>query len=119
MSVTLTGPGLAYATADMILTARLSRDLNRSVIDTSDERLVNDGTASLLDGTLVYLHPTLESALAMDAIYRAGICTLSTDDALDGWQHIAVGVLRIDNTPTAAGRACRWTLTADVREIGT
>lgn len=110
------------AEAEEIVGAALTRPLRRSVYDALNEAApqIAVGTPGLLAGTITYLCSTLADALAMDGVYQfPGLITLETgtDEALNGFKHMAVDQLRLTAERTVNGRPSKWMVQAEVREI--
>lgn len=121
MSVSLSD-GTTTVTVSEIVAASLKRPLRRSEFDVlnDDDYRINYGTPAKMAGQITYLCDTLVDALALDTLYRgtaAVTLTTGTGAALNGLKHVAVETLELTAERAMPGKASRWLLRAEVREV--
>lgn len=121
MSVTLSNGTLTVSVAE-IVAAGLSRPLRRTADELANAAgyEINSGTPGKLAGTITYLCDSYADALSIDAIYQAtATVTLTTGAgaALNTLTHKAVGTLRITAERATSGKAAKWAVQAEIREV--
>ena len=115
---------ISTGAAEELLAATLERPYRRAALD-----LLNTvapqfaaGVPGLLAGQLTDLCRTYGDAIALDAVYcnpeAAAVVAPPTEiNPLDGLRHRAVGAGRLVAERALPGKASKWLLTVDIREV--
>lgn len=105
------------ATADDVLSCRLDRPLNATVID-GGVTVIAQGPAAAPTVTLSFLHPTLDSARDAEDVLRTYTVTVAAPgEALDGLTVKAIGRIQTASERTYRGLPARWVQTVEVKEL--
>lgn len=107
--------------AEELLAAQLERPYRRTALDLLNTAAPQfaAGVPGLLAGQLTYLCRTYADAIALDAVYcnPEAAAVVAPPNPLDGLRHRAVGAGRLVAERALPGKASKWLLTVEIREV--